>query len=76
MGILSRRSSQEVALEVADLMRSIHTARKSTLNRGPTQHFPFDEREVLRRPDTPPACGVTSTLGTPHGVSHQEVSRA
>ncbi len=76
MGILSWRSGQKVALEVADLMRSIHTARKSTRNRDSIKHFPFEEGEVLRRSDTPPACRVRSTLGRSHRVSHQEVSRA
>ena len=76
MGILSQRSGQKVALELADLMWSIRTPRKSTLTRDPIQHFPFDGGGVLRRPDTPPACQVASTLGRPHGVSRQEVSSA
>ena len=76
MGILFQRSGQNAMLEVADSMRSMHTARKSTLDKDPIRHFPSEEREVLRCPDTPPACGATSTLGRPHGVSRQEVSRA
>jgi hypothetical protein len=62
MGILLHRLAQNGAVEVEDLMRSMRTARESMLDSDPIQHCPFEGRQVLRRPDTPPPCQMTSTF--------------
>ena len=76
MGILSPPSGEKAALDVGGLIRSIRNAGKSGLDSDQVRPFRLEYSEVLPRPDTPPACRMTSTFGKPHSVEDQEVSRA
>ena len=76
MGILSPSSIEEAALGGWNLVRSMHSARESALDRDELRHFAYGTRAVLRRPNAHPAGRVKNTFGKPDSVSYQEVSRA